>query len=731
MVRRTPARPSTAGEGTTTSQSRGGLFVDADEVGVNLSGVTGEQGPPGPKGDMGDMGLPGNDGADGAPGVSFVDIFFTPEFDGLGNLSGATSASINPTSATQWRAFVRTDNTRYFTNGDYTTFDASTFEADVPIPITGFSVEGPAGMDGAAGDQGPVGPVGPAGAAGAAGPTGADGLTFVPIFFTEDGGSPTNASLTEMEVHNFVTYYRSDNPFRILLFANDDGSNDYDFDNPQLVDQATANQTLQNNLPGSQNNRLGRHSLGDTGPMGATGPQGPEGNSISSVVLVDLGSNQYRIDVSIEDAAGVPVTTIPAGTFTVPQGPEGPQGTPGTPGTNGTDGTDGVSITSVTSSGSGLPGSTTTLTVTLSTGAMMNFSIPPGSMGAAGQGTSTNFIGGTGIDVVTDPNDPTRVTINSEEDAQSIQGTDLPGTTPGGGATDPQILEFVPGPGGVGGAWRYVNFPSGGTSANDAEISVAAGNHIVIGSNSQPNPDRMTDQTVDFTVNQADAETITIDVHSIDDIAHFRGPIDATDRTALVEAHVLRTALDEAQAPSGDQFPTSPAPEQGDEFILIGHATLPDGFYYYDGTDWRKDGSLINAQFGNWIITNDTSSPTSVNNTTREINLGDDHDPNRPIADWVSGTDYELGDQVIYNPPAGSQHNIPSIYIRIALTQEQIDAGVTFSNTTPPESGGGTIPGWLLLRSGIVALSTNDGAGDAGITSNACLLYTSPSPRDS
>ena len=83
-----------------------------------------------------------------------------------------------------------------------------------------------------------------------------------------------------------------------------------------------------------------------------------------------------------------------------------------------------------------------------------------------------------------------------------------------------------------------------------------------------------------------------------------------------------------------------------------------------------------------------------------------------PINDWVSGTDYEVGDQVLYGVDTGDLRGVYSIYIRIALTQEQIDAGVTFDNTTPPEVSG-TTAGWRLLRSGLVALSTNDGAGGA------------------
>ena len=141
------------------------------------------------------------------------------------------------------------------------------------------------------------------------------------------------------------------------------------------------------------------------------------------------------------------------------------------------------------------------------------------------------------------------------------------------------------------------------------------------------------------------------------------------------------------------------------------------------------------------------------------VSVTNPYDPDRPINDWVSGTDYEVGDQVLYGVTSGDLRNAFSVYIRIALTQEQIDAGVTVDNTVAPEVNGTSV-GWRLMRSGIVRLQTdgNDtstGVTDtgAGITSNStlrihqgsgvavtrdattfnigCLLYTSPSPRDS
>ena len=102
-------------------------------------------------------------------------------------------------------------------------------------------------------------------------------------------------------------------------------------------------------------------------------------------------------------------------------------------------------------------------------------------------------------------------------------------------------------------------------------------------------------------------------------------------------------------------------------------------------------------------------------------------DGDRPIRDWVSGTDYAIGDQVLYGVTSGDLSNVFSVYIRVALTQEQIDAGVVFNNTTPPEVSGTSV-GWRLMRSGLVRLQTNGNdtstsATDtgAGITSNATL----------
>ena len=88
------------------------------------------------------------------------------------------------------------------------------------------------------GPQGPTGPQGPDGARGGQGNPGEDGLIFVPIYYREPGvGQAVDlVSLTEQEDHTHVSYYRSDNPLRSLIFGGP--NNTYDPDNPSLDSNA-------------------------------------------------------------------------------------------------------------------------------------------------------------------------------------------------------------------------------------------------------------------------------------------------------------------------------------------------------------------------------------------------------------------------------------------------------------------------------------------------------------
>ena len=281
MAINNPAQPSTSGTGTTTDESRGGLFADSTGVGVDLSGITGVPGPqgpqgePGPPGEQGEQGPPGPQGTQGNPGTqgpagevgpANTSIFFTATFDGTGRLNGAINAStdlnrdrLGATVTHTHRAFAQTSNTRYFDNNELSTFNSeaahvSDFEADVSADPTIATILGTLGP------QGDPGTNGMDGAPGAEiqsatlnsdgtqlrlvltngdtveatgmfrGDMGDDGLIFVPIYYTEDSSGLSNASLVEEESHTHVATYRSDNPFRILVFGGP--NNTYDPDNP-------------------------------------------------------------------------------------------------------------------------------------------------------------------------------------------------------------------------------------------------------------------------------------------------------------------------------------------------------------------------------------------------------------------------------------------------------------------------------------------------------------------
>ena len=315
------------------------------------------------------------------------------------------------------------------------------------------------------------------------GPDGEQGETFIPVFFNTLGTTTTwDASTRIFEAANFFSYVPLSNN-QIFPDGTVDSFNAGRFRNFE------------------NNNQFGRHSVGG---QGDDGPQGPIG----------------------------------------PQGPVGPQGAVGPQGPMGNTGVAGRGIASITGTPQNpTPGQQVSAVVTFTDQTVMRFNIPPGAMGTPGSGTSTSFMAGVGIELTGSGTVGDPYVITSRRDAQSIQGVGLPGSTPPTTATDPQLLEFVPSQGGTG-SWRYVPFPSGGVSANDAQISIDAGDHIVIGSNSQPNPARLSDQTVDFTVNQADDETIVLDVHAIAMNADFSRPLDVIDETALVEAHVLREEFD-------------------------------------------------------------------------------------------------------------------------------------------------------------------------------------------
>ena len=676
----------------------------------------------------------------GEPGVSFVDIFFEPLFDPLGNLDSATRASINFDPTLTYRAFIRTDNPAYFTNNDYTTFNATAFEADVPNVVTGYPLEGPQGMRGLTGDTGPQGNPG---MNGAPGEDGIDGISIVNLYIEEyqnlQGNTAYRNPSTVIADHHthFSPVRTNDN----LVFPNgyDLESNDEQFFPNLLEPQREADW---GNLLRAGDIIL--HELGGLGPPGDPGDTGPQGNpgidgntvtvwyatsadgqnaittytdeqfiafethtagtaptapteferfigtdgmdgaeapridtiAVHSEVIDSAGDNEVTLRITLNDT---PASTYDV-TFTAPEGPQGPMGQMGSGGSGTTiSAGPGIQIIGTDASvdlasNSGLEFTTTDDTGQLRINVGDGLAITSGELHTTGSSTDTTYsltvedhANGAQL-VLTDLLTSTRVAVHPIVGMDAVNVSNVNGTVRiQGHDTSYTYSVREQSPAGTGDI-ELVIAPDVGDPGTNQIISLEEGHGI------------------DF---------------------------------ELVDAQTFRISST-GEIPSGTELPLS-AGTSGDTFIVIGNTNdALDGFYYSDGTSWIKDDTTYTGDGTTITLTGTEFSVTNPFTDADEAKL-DALNGDRPIRDWVIGQTYTVGEQVLYNPPAGSQHNIPSIYIRVALTQEQIDAGITVDVNTPPESGGGTIPGWLLLRSGIVALSTNDGAGDAGITSNSTL----------
>ena len=248
-----------------------------------------------------------SEGQDGDHGISFVDIFFTGEFNALGfptNVLNAsttfdrdsTGASVTHTS----RAFVRSDNTRYFNDNDVDSFNANSnlrtdFRGDVLNGTLSTSLlQGPQGEDGPRGPEGRHVVRGELNLAGTSltlvlsdgtsvqapgtyrGSEGEDGLSIVNLYveqYTSLIGTILyrNVSTVIADHHNFFAPVRSNND---LVFPNG-------YDITSDAEQWTQNLTAFDNL--LRNNDIELHRLGGIGPDGPqgqpgdTGPRGPTG----------------------------------------------------------------------------------------------------------------------------------------------------------------------------------------------------------------------------------------------------------------------------------------------------------------------------------------------------------------------------------------------------------------------------------------------------------------------
>ena len=673
-------------------------------------------------------------GQDGADGVSFVDIFSIVTFNPTGIadvLSPSTAFDRDSTGASvshTYRSFVRADNPLYFTNNDIDSFNntpslRAQFISDVEdgtLPIS--QLTGPQGEQG---DPGTPGTNGAMGQPGLQGPMGDDGLIFVPIFYTEEGGSISNASLTEMAVHTHVSYYRSDNPLRRLIFARRaDGTNTYDPDIPAL--DPLVNTSLFN-ARSQTPPQIGQHTLGDRGPEGDPGPMGNpgvDGNTVTvwyatsadgqnaTTTYTDEqfiafethtatstptqpteferfvgmdgmdGAEAPRIaTIAIQnetiDAQGDNIVTLritlnntPASTydvmFTAPQGPQGERGQTGTGG-------GGVTL----SAGPGIQIVGTEASVDLAANSGLEFT----TTDTAGQlrvnvGDGLAITAGelhtTGVDTDTTYS----LTVEDHANGAQLVLTDL--LTSMVVATHPIV------------------------GMDDVIVSHTGGTIQIQGH----------DTSYTFTVReQSPAGTGDIELVIMPDVGDPASTqiISVEEGTGvdfeLIDAQTFRINA-ASEIPTGTGLPTT-GQELGDVFVVIGNA-IPemDGYYYYDGTTWIKDVTRINNQLGNWTITNDTTQPTSLDTLGRMINLGDDHDPNAALAVWTSGTAYEARDQVIHD--GGS--NVNSIYVaRAAIT-----------GTVPPHMDEDN---WYLVRSGIVSVQANNEADPHPLTGNTTLHF--------
>ena len=596
------------------------------------------------------------------------------------------------------------------------------------------------------------------------GEQGETGAIFVPIYFTRnETGSPaiTNVSLTEDEVHTNVTVYRSDNPLRILLFGGP--NNVYDPDNPSL--DANAFQTIQNGL---SSGTLGTHTLGATGPMGE------DGNEVAVFYADDAtgtnastirGANQYFIQFVLHERDQTPVAPT-SGYFNI-RGEQGQsediavfwaddndgtnasqtrrdnqyfvrfviftQGTsPATPsggfvnirGLQGERGPEGFSVANVY------------FTLTQVQGGGSTFSNPSTIL----QTGHNYFIAARTDDITIFPDGFDRESTDNQftRDAgylESIINSNAYIVSHELGATGARGETGLQGP--VGPRGNSI----GSVTITEDSVTTAGGVYDVSVGIVDNNGDPVS--TLDagsFTAPRGPSGDGFNRYDTVDDL-----PDDGTNiQIALVNANnelyrwdaSLDTPAWVILDDGGSDYSDDQARAAVNARIVDGNLEIQDSdnqtvtFSGGSGimqvattadlpTTGQADIRLVLVQAANELYRWDTSLDTPA------WVIIDDVD--RPIRDWVSGTDYAIGDQVLYGVTSGDLRNAFSVYIRVELTQEQIDAGLVFDNTVAPEVSGTSV-GWRLMRSGIVRLQTdgNDGSTGAtdtgaGITSNSTL----------
>ena len=252
--------------------------------------------------------LTAGQGEPGADGVSFVDVFFEAGFNPL---SGSLNRAINPSLtfrmfggsnvAHDYRAFLRSDDTAYFTDGDLTTFNVSNFETAVEngefAGITSI-------LRGERGDIGPQGPDGD---------QGPSGDTLVPVFFTETLDDRFNPPITRFS--DVDTIIQSDNTHLVYFAASDDQAfpngwsptvrvNQFHGTSLSITDASRVAQL--ENLINSRS--IPTHQLGTEGPAGPmglrglAGPAGTDGDTYIPVYFINTNGVASNGTLTLSDA---------------------------------------------------------------------------------------------------------------------------------------------------------------------------------------------------------------------------------------------------------------------------------------------------------------------------------------------------------------------------------------------------------------------------------------------
>ena len=675
MTSHTPAQPDTTYEATTSDDSRGGLFTEANQLGVDLTGITGEQGPIGPEGPQGEPGPVGPDGPpgpigpDGPPGntgpqgVSYVPIYSNLQFDSSGGITEIDDISTVLTSGLQsYLSLAPTSNSLYFTDGDP--------QQPIIAHIGGDIFRGDLGYSRIVGEQGEIGPQGPTGMQGPIGNPGNPGDTYVPVYFNLPGDATDrltlDATLTLSADVLQVAYVPLSEDF---IFAGGDLSGF----NAEHFQERFSQSMIGHHPVGAAGADGTQGPQGPDGPRGPVGPDGQQGNpGVDGLSIVSLYYEEYS-NLQGDPAYRNPSTIIatehnrfsPARTNDTQVFPNGYDltsdaeqwtqndaafqnlirnelsihelggvGPPGPTGTSGNDGAAGRGITSVTadSGTTQLSGDELyNITISYDDGTdpdIVMFTSPRGPIGPpgpAGSGTGTTYTGGDGILV-----SGTEISTRLGNDAGL--GFDSQGRLINT-SFDNLTLDVISGTNGV--ELQLTN--TDGTVLGDP-VPIRAGADVTITSPSDAPPNDILisahNTLYDFSLRAVsgtnnvqlfiDPDDAEVENDQIITLIPGDGVAFDVD-TSVAGAHSL-TISSAAEIPHGSALTDLPANAAlGDVFVIAGAAAADaaiEGYYYFGRTGWTKDDTFttINMLSGNWTFM--TGDVTDINDADQIITIG-------------------------------------------------------------------------------------------------------------